>query len=612
MTDYDERASLQELFMQYRSDLHHLEMHAATYGGVSFAPLEVVNKLSSIRKQIADLEARLRQLDTSSRPDSQDSRSAISFGQGNNQQGMNVHIGGDVAGGNIIKGNTVSTGEASVDLPRLRQLLVQFFNDGELRDLCFDLGIDYDNLPGSGKSDKARELVAYAQRRGIMANLLAACRQQRPHAPWSGTPTSDTTATATQPKSQPEPQSSDRGTQQAQAQTVASTKNPPTQVTLSFQLQGDETRIAWESSLIGIRSTIFVPPYPEEEVLPLVIKALDAVQHLNHPVGGPQFKAEEKAVLNELGLWQNERVPPSAHKTVGQAIYRALGPDGKSALETVRSFGIAQGVQINYVLRFPREAVSLAALPWEALWDQDQAVLLSRGNDVDSCERYMNIDRALPPPLAAGQKLHVLALTPTFGISDKIRQAEREARLATWDGLKEQELMTYDEVGGPLTVRKLTDYLRKAPRRPDIIHYFGHGIYKNGEGYLLFDDGAEGKSLVSSTRLAAMLGDVRLMVILACESAMVEEEGGLLTGVAPALSLVTGAVVAMQLSVRITAATRFSEIFYDELLSLKHSLQDAVAEARQTLFFEEDDGASWYVPTLYIRSREQNLVYIAA
>ena len=66
----------------------------------------------------------------------------------------------------------------------------------------------------------------------------------------------------------------------------------------------------------------------------------------------------------------------------------------------------------------------------------------------------------------------------------------------------------------------------------------------------------------------------------------------------------------MQLSVRITAATRFSEIFYDELLSLRHSLQDSVAEARQTLFFEEDDGASWYVPTLYIRSRNQEPVYL--
>ena len=51
----------------------------------------------------------------------------------------------------------------------LRQILAERFNEGELRTLCFDLGIDYENLPGQGKADKARELVAYFQRRGDIA-----------------------------------------------------------------------------------------------------------------------------------------------------------------------------------------------------------------------------------------------------------------------------------------------------------------------------------------------------------------------------------------------------------------------------------------------------------
>jgi Effector-associated domain 7 len=39
------------------------------------------------------------------------------------------------------------------------------FNDSELRTLCFNLGVDYDVLQGSGKSDKARELIIYLDRR---------------------------------------------------------------------------------------------------------------------------------------------------------------------------------------------------------------------------------------------------------------------------------------------------------------------------------------------------------------------------------------------------------------------------------------------------------------
>lgn len=74
--------------------------------------------------------------------------------------------------------------QSQLDAAGLRRLLVDSFNDGELRDLCFDLGIDYDDLPGQAKSDKARELVAYANRRARSADLLAACRHERPHAEW--------------------------------------------------------------------------------------------------------------------------------------------------------------------------------------------------------------------------------------------------------------------------------------------------------------------------------------------------------------------------------------------------------------------------------------------
>jgi CHAT domain-containing protein len=156
----------------------------------------------------------------------------------------------------------------------------------------------------------------------------------------------------------------------------------------------------------------------------------------------------------------------------------------------------------------------------------------------------------------------------------------------------------------------LNDYMLEAPARPDVIHYFGHGTYRDGKGFLVFDDGKGGKDLVSAERLVAVLGNIRLIVIHACQSAMVDDDGGLLTGVAPALSIVSGAVVAMQLTIAIPAATRFSQVFYDQLLTKEKSLQEAVAQGRQVLFTEAADGASWYVPTLYIRGREQQALYL--
>jgi hypothetical protein len=56
---------------------------------------------------------------------------------------------------------------------RLRQILAERFDEGELRTLCFDLGIEYDDLPGKGRADKARELVAYLERRDRIPDLIA-------------------------------------------------------------------------------------------------------------------------------------------------------------------------------------------------------------------------------------------------------------------------------------------------------------------------------------------------------------------------------------------------------------------------------------------------------
>jgi len=62
----------------------------------------------------------------------------------------------------------------------LRRILIDYFDEEELRTLCFDLGVDYDSLRGEGKAARARELVALVERTDRMANLEAAVRHERP------------------------------------------------------------------------------------------------------------------------------------------------------------------------------------------------------------------------------------------------------------------------------------------------------------------------------------------------------------------------------------------------------------------------------------------------
>jgi hypothetical protein len=58
------------------------------------------------------------------------------------------------------------------------------FNISDLQDLCFEMGVDFDNLGGSGKKDKARELIQYCHRHGRFSELVQRVRQARPHAAW--------------------------------------------------------------------------------------------------------------------------------------------------------------------------------------------------------------------------------------------------------------------------------------------------------------------------------------------------------------------------------------------------------------------------------------------
>ena len=55
---------------------------------------------------------------------------------------------------------------------------------GEIQTLCFDLGIDYDELKGENKTEKIRELIETANKKGLLIDLVALCREVYPHETW--------------------------------------------------------------------------------------------------------------------------------------------------------------------------------------------------------------------------------------------------------------------------------------------------------------------------------------------------------------------------------------------------------------------------------------------
>lgn len=64
-------------------------------------------------------------------------------------------------------------------LTNLHRKLTETFNEDELKTLCFDLGIDYENVSGDNKAAKARELVDDCKRKGRILELIEKITEQR-------------------------------------------------------------------------------------------------------------------------------------------------------------------------------------------------------------------------------------------------------------------------------------------------------------------------------------------------------------------------------------------------------------------------------------------------
>lgn len=67
----------------------------------------------------------------------------------------------------------------------LRDVFATYFDGEGLTDFALALGVDYENLSGSSKSAKARELALYLWRHSLLAKLAEVGLKQRPDIEWS-------------------------------------------------------------------------------------------------------------------------------------------------------------------------------------------------------------------------------------------------------------------------------------------------------------------------------------------------------------------------------------------------------------------------------------------
>lgn len=59
------------------------------------------------------------------------------------------------------------------NVSNLLRFMTNHYNKDELKTLCFELDIDFEEIPGSTKTSKSRELIKYVKQRNSLHKLIA-------------------------------------------------------------------------------------------------------------------------------------------------------------------------------------------------------------------------------------------------------------------------------------------------------------------------------------------------------------------------------------------------------------------------------------------------------
>ncbi|MCA1990590.1 MAG: CHAT domain-containing protein [Coleofasciculus sp. S288] len=356
---------------------------------------------------------------------------------------------------------------------------------------------------------------------------------------------------------------------------------------------------------------------------------------------------QEWMVTAEILAADRTTFHPDYPAKIGKELYRALFPPGSKverALHSSLRQAEEKNTQLLVQLKLEADAVQrsrLADYPWELLHDGQRFLL----HHQLGFSRYIAHDTA-PPSLPPVEQVNVLlvssaAFDSQMGLKrlskqeqQAIRKGLEKASDAGHISLRELEYPTFNELRTYLTENR-------GKEAPHVLHFDGHGLFgkrcqqcgamhkgikverckkeaclaplPDPQGYLVFEDEEGEADYISAKELGTLLhqtrlsdgthqtGGVALVVLSACQSGMAVAGESVFNGTAQNLiGHRVPAVVAMQYSVSVEAATKFAEQFYRSL-GQKDSLTVAVNQGREAMGAE---GNQWYRPVLYLRWRD--------
>lgn len=261
--------------------------------------------------------------------------------------------------------------------------------------------------------------------------------------------------------------------------------------------------------------------------------------------------------------------------------------------QDVRNDG--KGVRIRLRIDPPE----LSRLPWEYCYDDESRVFFAKDLNTPLVRYFQR--PFTPESLETISPLKILMVTAGPSNYPPLNMEEEEARIRkVLSNVQGQVAFEVLHNATPYKLQRTISNLQ-----PHVLHFIGHGEFKDGEGALLLEDEQGLAQRMNAEQMADLMRNrgVKLVVLNACQTAA-SAEGDAFMGVAPSLVLAdVPAVIAMQFAVPDATAIRFTQALYD-YLTLGKPLDTAVTEMRISASNgpTAEDQVLWAIPVLFMRS----------
>lgn len=306
-----------------------------------------------------------------------------------------------------------------------------------------------------------------------------------------------------------------------------------------------------------------------------------------------------------LKLIENRATNTELLKQLGRSLYSWLFPPPIHT-HFHQTEAVARVKQAKIRLRLCVESPSIASLPLEFLYREMGGYYLAVNPDT-VLSRYLNLPLPRERVRRREGPLHVLVIISDPTDLTRVNPEE-------WEGVV-QDALAKPLADGEMTLRTVRHATRREIRnallegKPDIIQFFGHGIYEDGKGYVAMVSEDTGRMWkLDDERFTGLFNGfddhLGLISLATCESAQSDNPQGFL-GLAPQLvQRGVPAVIAMQYIVYMRTTKVFLEDLYTAVAAGK-PVDWAVQAARNAVSLQYGfDDREFATPVLYMRAKD--------